>query len=117
VLATIFLAATISVVSRRRLSDRGRAYLDQLRLAFADLKTHAKVQANSAVPDVSATLLMVSLFGLTSLKGTPQASYAALFPQAASSGCGGGACGGGGGGCGGGGGGCGGGGCGGCGGG
>lgn len=111
--ATTILALVVIVLTRRRLSDRGREYLDQLRLAFAELKTPVDSGESSAVPDVSNTLLMVSLFGLTSLKGTPQASYAALFPQAASSGCGGGGCGGGGGGgCGGGG--CGGGGCGGC---
>lgn len=98
----------------RRLSARGEAYLRDLRLAFEPLK-HRKLLAPSS--DTASLLpLLVGVFGVSVLAGTPFRYYPDMFKQASSGGasCGGGcgascgaSCGGGcGGGCGGCGGGC-----------
>jgi uncharacterized protein (TIGR04222 family) len=112
-----------------RTTHVGRAYLEQLKLAYGGLKSqvHPIGSLTSALTmagdpgsrtrlrDPSAysdCLLMVGIFGMASLADTPLSDLTAMFRQGAakSGGCGAGGCGGGG--CGGGG--CGGGGCGGC---
>lgn len=103
ILLALFSAIVIPILCRkRRLSRRGKAYVDRLQQAFAPLKGRP---ADSSV-------LLVSVFGVAALAGTSQEYYAQMFAQSSSSGgCGGGSSGGcGSGGCGGGGGG----GCGGC---
>jgi uncharacterized protein (TIGR04222 family) len=110
-------------LAKPRTTRRGRAYLERLRLAFGE--TSRRTAAVPSPGAAAALPLMLGLFGLDALAGSPHAGLSRVFaranPQAgsgttsagcgAASGCGGG----GGGGCGGGGGGgCGGGGCGGC---
>jgi uncharacterized protein (TIGR04222 family) len=117
-----------------RASRSGKAYLEQLKLAYDGLKSRVHPVGGGLSPLTMADdpgirgmlrdrgafadcLLMVGIFGTASLAGTPLADVTKLFKQgsAAQGGCGAGCGGGGGGGCGGGGGGgCGGGGCGGC---
>ena len=123
----VFFMLTMAAVSTlilyfvcrpRRLSARGRKYLERLQAAFASLPTRAKVQGSrAALAADPTTLLLVGVFGIPALAGTPFDSYHRTFTQSTPSGggscgggCGSGGCGGGG--CGGGG--CGGGGCGGC---
>ncbi len=92
-----------------RLSSRGRAYMARLQLAFERLKGRAaSVATGGADPTL---LLLVGLFGVGALAGTPHEYYEKMFHKSATST---GSCGGGCGSCGGGGGGDGGGGCGGC---
>ena len=89
----------------RRLTRRGRAYLQRLQQAFERLKRLDLGQNVDADPAV----LLVSVFGVGALAGTPHAYYGQMFAQSSGGGCGGssGGCGGGGGGgCGGGCGGC-----------
>jgi uncharacterized protein (TIGR04222 family) len=128
------IALAVTCLALPRLSRLGKAYLEQLKLAYDGLKSQVhpvgslespltwandpgnrgRLQHASAYSDC---LLMVGIFGVASLADTPLSDVTTMFKQGASAsgGCGGG-CGGGGGGCGGGGcgGGCGGGGCGGC---
>jgi uncharacterized protein (TIGR04222 family) len=98
----------------RRLSRRGKLYLERLQSTFEGLKRQASTTVmGGAKPDL---LLATGVFGIAMLASTPYGFFGDVFKQGArsSGGCGGG-CGGagcGGGGCGGGG--CGGGGCGGC---
>lgn len=96
---------------QRRLTARGAAYLKQLQLAFERLKARAPQLGRNSDPGL---LLLLGVFGVTALTGTPYDYYHTMFRRSAASvgGCGGG--GGCGSSCGGGGGGCGGGGCGGC---
>ncbi len=101
----VFIASALALP---RVSRRGRAYLDRLRLAYGSLKTNLSM-AEQPTPDM---LLAVSLFGFGVLSGTAYNDLNLAFARAASGGGCGAGCGGGGGGCGGGG--CGGGGCGGC---
>jgi uncharacterized protein (TIGR04222 family) len=93
----------------RRLTARGQAYLRQVQLAFEGLKRRAPHLA-PGVPD-PALALLVGVFGVAALTGTPYDYYNRMFRQSESSGgscgsgcgssCGGGGCGGGGcGGCG-----------------
>jgi uncharacterized protein (TIGR04222 family) len=126
-LAGLFAVAASCMVLPR-LSHVGKAYLEQLKLAFAGWKDVASengqfalaldlpskppeagpVKANAAYSDF---MVMLGVFGVASLANTPHADVKAMFARGGSShgcgagGCGGGACGGGG---------CGGGGCGGC---
>ena len=113
-------------LARPRTTQLGRSYLEQLKLAYEGLKRQVRpiggessafasvnepsVQATFQDPSVcSECLLMVGIFGMASLSGTPMSDVTGLFKRGASGaggfgvGCGGG-----------GGGGCGGGGCGGC---
>jgi uncharacterized protein (TIGR04222 family) len=118
------LALGFACVALPRRSRVGEAYLERLKRAYGGLKsqvhpvgsltsaltladdpgTRGRAHSPSAYSDC---LLMVGIFGVASLAGTPLADLTTMFPQGASSGggCGGG-CGGGGGGCGGGCGGC-----------
>jgi len=106
----IFLAVIATILILRifrtpRLSKRGRDYLKALQEKFKDSK-------NSVVPDQgienTGLSLLVALFGITVLQGTPYAPYLTVLALPDSSsfysdvGVGGGGCGGGGGGCGGG---------------
>jgi len=130
ILGTVgMFALSLACLFLPRTSKMGRAYLEQLQLAYFGLKNQVhpigsltsaltmagdpgargRLQNPAAYSDC---LLMVGIFGMASLAGTPLSDLTAMFKQGTSSagGCGGGGCGGGG--CGGGG--CGGGGCGGC---
>jgi hypothetical protein len=105
-ISLLILWSIVDRAARRRASERGVAYLRRLRLAYANQRISRRTDG-SIVCDV-ASLLAIGLFGLDTLTGTPDAVFAKLFRQAASSGggcgggCGGGGCGGGGcGGCGG----------------
>lgn len=97
-----------------RLSYLGQRYLQQLQEVFEQLKAKSK---NGVTPSTSEYGLLVALFGVNALIGSPYDSYRQMFVTSsysssssggcssacASSGCGGGGCGGGGcGGCGGG---------------
>lgn len=122
-LVSLFILAFICQTSR--LSCRGRLYLDSLRRAFDRLRLQ---KAQITAPDTfdPSALLLVGVFGMAALMGTPYQAQATVFQQSMAAGsyvgscssgggCGAASCGGsscGGGGCGGGG--CGGGGCGGC---
>jgi len=89
-----------------RVSDRGRAYLERLRVAFADMRQPAALRTDEAPRPETASVLLVGLFGLGILSGSSDAAFAALFARGASGssgGCGGGCGAGCGGGCGGGG--------------
>ncbi len=130
------IALAVACLALPRLSHRGKAYLERLKLAYDGLKSqvHPVGSQNSSLtwaadpgargrlqnaPAYSDCLLMVGIFGMASLADTPLSDLTAMFKRGTSNtggcsgGCGGGGggCGGGGGGCGGGGGGCGGGGC------
>ena len=106
ILMALFSMPVLAFVARpRRLTQRGREYLRGVQQAFEGLK---RAPTANQIGLVDPTILLVGIFGVTALMGTPQAAYATMFAQSSS----GGGCGGGGGGCGGGG--CGGGGCGGC---
>lgn len=125
ILMVIAFVAMIKVCLAPRLSKRGVAYLERLRTAFEQLRSQPKAAtlatANAASVDPTLPLL-VGVFGVTALAGTPYDYYQQTFRRAAvsgdggvystSSGCGSSCSSSGGGGCGGGG--CGGGGCGGC---
>jgi hypothetical protein len=97
-IATILI---LRIFRTPRLSKRGRDYLKGLQEKFKDSK-------NSVVPDQgienTGLTLLVALFGLTVLQGTPYASYMTVMALPSSSsfyadtGVGGGGCGGGGGG-------------------
>lgn len=99
----------------RRLSRRGKLYLERLQSTFEGLKRQASTTVmGGAKPDL---LLATGVFGIAMLASTPYGFFGDVFKRGArsSGGCGGGCSSGcGGAGCGGGGGGCGGGGCGGC---
>ncbi len=124
------VALAIACFSLPRTSHLGTAYLEQLKLAYAGLKNqvHPIGGAPSALTMAgdpgargrlrdpaaySDCLLMVGIFGMASLAGTPLSDLSAMFKQGAANagacgagstgGCGGGGCGGGGcgGGCGG----------------
>lgn len=126
IVGTLLLA--VACLGHSRASQLGKAYLDELKLAYKGLKSYvhpigalnssltmaadpgsrARLQEPSAYADC---LLMVAIFGMASLVDTPLSDLATMFKQGGSStgGCGGGGCGGGGcggGGCGGGCGGC-----------
>ncbi len=93
------LVPLVLVCRTPRISSRGRAYLERLQLAFDRLKGRAASLAQGGVdPNL---LLLVGLFGVGVLAGTPYDYYQKMFHKAASSGgsCGGGcgSCGGGGG--------------------
>lgn len=124
VLGVVFLAIACFALLPR-VSRLGKAYLEQLKLAYGGLKDRARIGGEldlaadiagepgkrdpaKAAMAYSDGLLLVGIFGMTALAGSPLAEVSTMFAQAASSsggGCGAG-CGGGGGGCGGGGGGC-----------
>jgi uncharacterized protein (TIGR04222 family) len=65
-----------------RLSTRGRAYLDSLRVAYGPLKEQALTRSSGEAEP--AMLLLVGLFGVGVLKGTAYGGCADLFPKAAS---------------------------------
>ncbi|MBV9851455.1 MAG: TIGR04222 domain-containing membrane protein [Armatimonadetes bacterium] len=99
-MAVISLAVLAFVAQTRRLSRRGQAYLQSLQQAFERLKRPTVATENLAVDPL---VLLVGVFGVGALVGTPQAAYGQMFAQSAASsggGCGGssGGCGGGGGG-------------------
>jgi uncharacterized protein (TIGR04222 family) len=119
------LAYSVACWALPRLSHRGKAYLERLKLAYGGLKDQLqgaedwglgldvaewgpRAGAKTATA-YSDGLLLVGIFGMTSLADTPLADLKSMFAQGSSGGGCGGGCGGGG--CGGG---CGGGGCGGC---
>jgi uncharacterized protein (TIGR04222 family) len=133
VLGTLgIIPLAVICLAHPRATELGRNYLEQLKLAYQGLNTQVSpiggqssalalvnepgFQGTFQDPSVCADcLLMVGIFGMASLAGTPMSDVTALFKRGTASGGGCGAgCGAGAGGCGGGGGGCGGGGCGGC---
>ena len=91
-----------------RLTRRGKDYLKQLQLAFADVKDRVALASEKSPASDPALLLAPALFGIMVLSGTPYDYVNTLFKVGASGGaggcgggCGGGGCGGGCGGCGG----------------
>jgi uncharacterized protein (TIGR04222 family) len=102
----------ILVSKAPRISRRGKAYIEKLRVRYSRLKV-GLTGLTHAIDD-PALIFAVALFGITTLEGTPYSNLVTTFRQATSqagassggcggSGCGGGGCGGGGcGGCGGG---------------
>ena len=115
-LSLLLLWLVVGRMAAAPISDRGKAYLRRLQIAYADDNRAASLRMESAPQSHGTSVLLISLIGLGSLRGTPDQEFASLFARGASGGWGGGGCGGGGGGCGGGGcggggGGCGGGGC------
>ncbi len=116
------MALAVACMKIPRLSHLGKAYLGQLKIAFGGLNWR---DDSSGIPTLagnpsaqgrfenasaySDSLMMVGIFGITSLAGTPLSELNTMFKRGASTaGCGavGGGCGGGGGGCGAAGGGC-----------
>ena len=86
-----------------RITPNGRKYLKNLELAFKDLKKQSK----QLIADDPKFLLLMGLFGVSSLAGTPYDNYRQVFvsnnsggdsggSSCSSSSCGGGGCGGGG---------------------
>ncbi len=119
VMAIVSLLLLIKICHLPRLSSKGRAYLRNLQLAFERLKARtagatAAPAVNSAAAVDPSLLLLVGVFGVAALSGTPYDYYQQTFRRAAAGGgsCGSSSCSSSGGD--GGGGGCGGGGCGGC---
>lgn len=104
--------AAFTVIRTPRVSRRGKAYLEKLKIRYSRLKVG--ITGLTHAIDDTGFVFAVALFGIAALEGTPYANLVSTFRHAtantSSGGCGGGACGGGG--CGGGGCGCGG--CGGC---
>jgi uncharacterized protein (TIGR04222 family) len=102
----VAVVAAFAVCRWPRLSKRGRAYLQRLRLAFEHLQLQQKT-ADASGSISPGLLLLVSLFGFGALANTTYAAYTDLFPTssgqlsagAAGDGCG--SCGGCGGDCGG----------------
>jgi uncharacterized protein (TIGR04222 family) len=104
------LALLAYIFQRGRLSERGKRYLERLQQAFERVKERATVGSVSARDYDPTLLLLVGLFGVRTLAGTPYDRVASMFRGAPASGsgcgggcgsCGGGGCGGGCGGCGG----------------
>lgn len=100
--AILGVALEVTGTKLPRLTAEGQAYLRRLQTAFASLKRRrsnpiAVQPADSWFPgsspahagDVDDIVLTVGVFGFSALAGTPQAAYAQIFGQAAStSGCG-----------------------------
>ncbi|HMA71214.1 MAG TPA: TIGR04222 domain-containing membrane protein [Xanthobacteraceae bacterium] len=119
-LSLLLLWLAVGRIATARISDRGRAYLRRLQTAYAGIYEAAAQPMEKAPQLDHASVLLISLFGLGTLRWAPDPEFASLFARGASGSSGGGGCGAGGGcgsghgSCGGGGGGCGGGGGGGC---
>jgi uncharacterized protein (TIGR04222 family) len=82
-ISLILVWAVVAPVARVRVSDRGRAYLNRLRLAYAETRPAAPRIAQSPQPDL-ASLGLVGIFGLGILSGTPDAAFAGIFDKKAS---------------------------------
>jgi len=95
-LSLALLWIVVGSTATARISNRGRAYLKRLQIAYADIRQHAAPRTDEAPRPDMASVMLISLFGLGILSGTSEAAFASLFARgASSSGCGGG-CGGGG---------------------
>jgi uncharacterized protein (TIGR04222 family) len=99
-ISLILVWNVVAPVARVRVSGRGRAYLQRLQVAYAEMRPAALRTEQSPQPDL-VSVGLVGLFGLGILSGTPDAAFASIFVKKASGVVGGG-CGGGTGGCGGG---------------
>ncbi len=106
VMGIVSLVILFIICESDRLSSRGKKYLERLQLAFERLKGSAASVPSAAVD--STLLLLVGVFGVELLAGTPYAYYQEMFQRSSSGGgsCGAGCGSGGGDGCGGGCGGC-----------
>jgi uncharacterized protein (TIGR04222 family) len=70
----------VAPVARVRISGRGRAYLNRLRIAYAQMQPAAPRVAQSPQPDL-ASVGLVGLFGLGILSGTPDEAFASIFSK------------------------------------
>ncbi len=88
---TIIILPSIVDSFDHKISARGKAYLARLRLAYGGLGAGARSAVGNDRHLDYAAILMVGVFGLGILKGTPDAAFAQLFANAGfSSSCGGG---------------------------
>ncbi len=82
-ISLILMWALVAPIARARVSDRGRAYLNRLQLAYAGKRPAAPRSEQSPQPDLAAVGL-VGLFGLGILSETPDAAFAGVFAKRAS---------------------------------
>src|SRR5215471_2726805 len=90
-LSLILLWIVVGRFATARISDRGKAYLKRLQVAYANLRGSAAARTDQAPRSDMAPIMLISLFGLGVLSGTSDAEFANLFARgSSSSGCGGG---------------------------
>jgi uncharacterized protein (TIGR04222 family) len=111
IVSLVLVWSLVGRAARARVSERGRAYLDRLQLAYGNaLRPEARWRGQLSQPGQpdAPSVAMIGLFGMGILSATPDVAFGSLITRNTAAdgggGCGGGA--GGGGGCGGGGGGC-----------
>ena len=84
VMGIVALFCLAVICSRRRLSQSGQAYLQNLQTAFARLKTAPMTeQADADAEEIR--LLTMGVFGVGALTGTPHAPFGQMFQRAAAS--------------------------------
>jgi uncharacterized protein (TIGR04222 family) len=91
----------VGSLARAHISERGKAYLKRLQVAYRGMRQPDPRGTDSSPQPDMASLAMVSLLGIGIHSETPDAAFASLFAKGASGGGGGCGSGGGGGGCGG----------------
>lgn len=110
VMAIFSITFLYAICQTPRLTQRGKTYLKRLQQAFGQLKQQTTTIDSSFDPQNSNLSLLVAVFGVSVLAGTPFSSISQTFERSSVSGgssgscgssCGGGGCGGGCGGCGG----------------
>jgi uncharacterized protein (TIGR04222 family) len=84
------LFALAYVATRAHASRRGHAYLDAMRLAYADRLREAVGHIGSPGPEArafgGASLFLIGLYGFSVLKGTTEAMFAESFKRGSESG-------------------------------
>jgi uncharacterized protein (TIGR04222 family) len=79
-ISLILVWIVVAPVARARISNRGRAYLNRLRLAYAGMQPAALRTEQSPQADL-ASVALVGLFGFRVLSGTPDAAFASVFAK------------------------------------
>ena len=105
IIGIVALVIFLAVARAERLSARGREYIKRLQLAFERLRPRGATQMPGTTQTLGLTqplgaangfdptlLLLVSVFGVGALAGTPHESYQRMFPQTGGSGGSGGGC-------------------------
>jgi uncharacterized protein (TIGR04222 family) len=79
-ISLILVWAVVAPVARARVSDRGRAYLNRLQIAYAQMQRAAPRTEQSPQSDL-VSVGLVGLFGLGILSGTPDEAFARPFAK------------------------------------
>jgi uncharacterized protein (TIGR04222 family) len=87
-ISLILVWAVVMPMARARVSNRGRAYLNRLWLAYAGMQSAALRTEPSPQADL-VSVGLVGLFGLGVLNGTADAAFASVFDKKTSGGVGG----------------------------